>query len=428
MSQHQRALRVSPPSVDPKQLDHVIRTLARMYPRSSLPVVATEHFAKKHIIEVLASVNKTSSPGMPWGLLANSKGQLIEKNEKLLVDAVIARLRVLLETPLENLKAMTPAEKVRAFACDPMRVFVKKEMHPVRKKETKRWRLIMSCSIVDEVVDALLFESQSKLEYYLWDKIPSAPGMGLDTKEQIQKLLRPFEGILGDLVSSDVKGWDWSLRQWHFDAFRDMHLCLVKDVNERYRHLVEARLECIIDKVFVTSGGTMVTASYKGIMPSGVRITSSGNSKIRNIVAGLAAQSRNKSSGDDHFGLPEDYDTLIERYARLGHELTDVKRGDGIGVEFCSHYLTLDGRAIPLKPLKLLANALNKEWTDELQAALEYNLRDHPEKSRFLSVAAASGWGSNGKEAAGLPRKEEEGSSEEKVFETEKEDPRRHRA
>jgi len=172
-------------------------------------------------------VKLTASPGIPWSDNGGTNKILFENHSGRVIDAVIERLRLRMDTPVSVCLKMSAREKVEKGLCDPVRTFVKDEPHSAKKRATGRWRLISSVSIVDQLCERMTCSAQNKAEIKRWETIPSAPGISL-TDEALGRVWERFKGKMADrdMAAADVTGFDWSVRDWEMfsDARRRIYL------------------------------------------------------------------------------------------------------------------------------------------------------------------------------------------------------------
>jgi len=316
---------------------------------------------------------------------------------------VIERLKLLASIDPEDLRELSSTELVQRGYCDPVRLFVKNEPHSSEKARAKRWRIISSVSIIDQLVERVLFRSQNQLEISLWDAIPSKPGLGLDTPEQIAQTWdyvrdRSYLGV----IESDVSGWDWSVQGWELEAEAEMRVRLTQFSDGRsgdvFSRLVRNRFRCIAFKVLYLSDGRMIAQKVAGVMPSGSYITGSSNSRIRVLAANLVGAPWAMAMGDDCVE-GSSVDTKL-RYSMLGHPLKDVKTRSQ-GFEFCSHHFVDRQTAIPVNWGKTLYRLFSRPYDELNFGQFEHVLRMAPEAlARSLEVARRVRWGpeNNGKQ------------------------------
>ena len=55
------------------------------------------------------------------------------------------------------------------------------------KLQKERWRIISSVSLVDEIVDRMLYGTQNRAEINHWSSTPSMPGVGFSDDNSAEK-------------------------------------------------------------------------------------------------------------------------------------------------------------------------------------------------------------------------------------------------
>lgn len=265
-----------------------------------------------------------SSPGVPWHVLASSNEDLFKLHAPLVRREVMHRLAKLAEISEEDLSRLSAEDLVRKGYCDPIRVFVKNEPHSLSKLKDKRYRLIMSVSVVDNIVERILCSELNNSEIARYGDLPAKPGMGFSRKH-VDSVGAHLER-LDSLHSTDVTGWDWSVsgEELRFDARR--RICASGVARDHvFARLLSNRFTCLARSVISFSDGTMVAQSFDGLMKSGSYITSSGNSWIRYACALLSGSTDAVTMGDD---CVEDCRLTAPRLRFLGHaaktDLDDV--------------------------------------------------------------------------------------------------------
>ena len=245
-----------------------------------------------------------------------------------------------------------PRTLVEQMLVDPVRVFVKQEPHKWSKVVTGRWRLIASVSSLDSGVERVLYQCRSKLEIANWDSVPSKPGMGA-TDADLKTLGNQLQELLGfgNLVDSDVSGWDWQWKQ--FIAMSIIYVdALAFDVGPE-SDLFKAmwnREVCALNTTFSLSNGKMLVLRNKGIQLSGRFVTSYKNSKGRvfnSALAGTYAMAMGDDCCETLNGLA--LQELEARYDSQGYKgLVEYKETNDVnGTIFCStRFFTLQGNYI----------------------------------------------------------------------------------
>jgi len=243
---------------------------------------------------------------------------------------------------------MSPSQLVKEGLCDPVRLFVKQEPHTLKKLAERRYRLISSVSLPDQLIERMLFGPQNELEISSWDRIPSKPGMGLSLDSQAQSLWRDlcFKHLSHPAAEADISGFDWSVQDWELWADLSMRIDLCLDMHEGLKRLYIARFYCFMNSVFQFSNGELYEQKLPGLMKSGSYCTSSTNSRIRCLMGYLIGSPWIIAMGDDSVEgwLPD----AKERYHVLGHTCKEYsacpvdRDGDLKVVNFCSHELSLN--------------------------------------------------------------------------------------
>lgn len=273
---------------------------------------------------------------------------------------VLARLTFdrLLTMSKASLETRSPEQLVKENLCDPIRLFVKQEPHKQSKLDEGRYRLIMSVSLIDQLVARVLFQAQNKSEIALWSAIPSKPGFGLSTEDQVESFINVLAGTAGArpeeicdkwrdlLVPTDCSGFDWSVSDWMLADDMEVRNRLTIDCNELTRHLRAVWLQGISNSVLCLSDGTMLSQVKPGVQKSGSYNTSSTNSRIRVMAAYHCGASWAIAMGDDALEAP---DTDLSKYKDLGFKVEVSKE-----LEFCSHIFKSPTLAIPVNANKML--------------------------------------------------------------------------
>ncbi|SCO64871.1 P2-RdRp [Torilis crimson leaf virus] len=265
------------------------------------------------------------------------------------------RLQKISEANFEN---MTPEELVQNGLCDPIRLFVKGEPHKQSKLDEGRYRLIMSVSLLDQLVARVLFQSQNKLEIALWRAVPSKPGFGLSTDDQTENFVDCLAKQVGEtadeviknwpqyLIPTDCSGFDWSVSDWLLEDDMEVRNRLTHNCTPLLRRLRAGWLKCISNSVLCLSDGTLLAQTKPGVQKSGSYNTSSSNSRIRVMAAFHSGASWAMAMGDDAL---ESVDTDLSVYKDLGFKVEVSAQ-----LEFCSHIFKERNLAIPVNVNKML--------------------------------------------------------------------------
>lgn len=272
-----------------------------------------------------------------------------------LAQLTFIRLQKMLEV---NFEAMGPEELIRNGLCDPIRLFVKGEPHKQAKLDEGRYRLIMSVSLVDQLVARVLFQNQNKREIALWRAVPSKPGFGLSTDEQVLDFVNCLARQVGTTTSevitnwkdyltpTDCSGFDWSVADWMLQDDMIVRNRLTIDLNPVTERLRSCWLRCVSNSVLCLSDGTLLAQTYPGVQKSGSYNTSSSNSRIRVMAAFHTGAAWAMAMGDDAL---ESNPADLAAYKRLGFKVEVSGQ-----LEFCSHIFRAPDLALPVNENKMI--------------------------------------------------------------------------
>lgn len=345
----------------------------------------------RSIVDCIEESDPDSTPGIPLNFYGKKKSMWNE-DQKQMVLLVLDRLRKML---WYNGKHVTGIDLVDALVCDPIYTFIKDEPHKREKLDTNRLRIISGVSLVDNLIERLLFSTLNKLEIEINEYIPYKPGMGLHDEGQ-EQLFSWFKRLQAEyrICSSDVSGWDWSVTAYLLDA--DLrYRCGFANGCGAWIQLALIRFECLKYKVFQLPSGEMYTQDKPGIQCSGSYLTSSSNSHMRQILS-LIAQlelgcdkesfAEGGQMGDD--ALERYLDGLLDEYQRLGFTVKGVEVMPDGDFSFCSTHWKGKPHGEPESWTKTLFRFLHKKPTDpnyvELERQFRRDLRHLPQVNEIV--------------------------------------------
>jgi len=329
---------------------------------------------------LLANVNKSASPGVPYVMLGQTNGELFRRHELFIQQLVVERLDRLYKMS-DTIHSYNSHELIVLGLADPVRVFVKNEVHTEKKIQSGKVRLICSVSIVDQLVERVLFAAQNRAEIQECDYIPSKPGFGMlepSAVNQMRAYVRMLRHI-GPCVCTDMSTWDFTMQEWEYAAeFRMRAILCCATPADAWYHMAQSRIVCLSNSVYVLSDGRLFMQAGKGIMKSGSYLTSSTNSRVRALCAFLNDFSPSMTMGDDCVEVCDDISMLVAHYAKLGHIVKDLSPVPEDVFEFCSHSIGRD-TIIPTNWIKMTINFLLKGDYEELSVRqYKSELKDAP--------------------------------------------------
>lgn len=273
----------------------------------------------------------------------------------------------------QEIGELSSAELVQSGLCDPIRVFVKNEPHTREKADQRRWRLISSVSLVDQIVERLLFSKQNKQEIFNWMCLPSRPGMGISDRA-VTGTLDHVESSLSEGVhaySSDISGFDWSVTgdELMWDAEMRCNLYGLQPQEAMARCMMN-RVRCLSFAVFAFSNGQFIQQTIPGVQKSGSYNTSSTNSRIRVAMAVEAGAVGAIAMGDDcvEFLAPSHKDSVLRNYEASGKRVKnlDGPSDDGVNLAAAHYFYGYDpiGSLSPASYAELLETAQHFGWEE----------------------------------------------------------------
>lgn len=354
---------------------------------------------------ILQAVKRSASTGAPWSWIAKENADALEDPvlRAKVVGLAIQRAEWFAEIDpdwLESTLQKDPAFLLKHGLADPVRIFVKKEIHPGRKVLSRKWRIIMSVSLVDRLVETLLCFSQDEKEIEHWRDIPSKCGFGM-TDEAIHDMIKYAQDKRLN-TSSDASGWDATVPMSLLKLEAERRVRLAADVCPEWAAAVRNVFLSSAYRIMMTSDGHLYRRVVPGGQASGRKVTSSSNSAMRravDIIAGMhfGVETASMCMGDDchtHLGTvdPVEYTQFV--FNQFGIRLTDVVREES-DFEFCSHRFVVDANvAYPINPLKSLANfaaslagGVERDQALQTLSQLKNNWRHLPGGDALLHVA-----------------------------------------
>jgi len=217
---------------------------------------------------VQESLNWNSSPGFPYYYNYANNGQFFGVKE-----GVVDQHRLLEVWPLVE-------ERIKNKTCDPIRLFVKQEAHKLSKIRDRRWRLISSVSVIDQIIDQMLFSVQNQAMVDSWFQTPLKVGW------------TPFVGgwrlvPKANVVALDKTSWDWTVKLWMCEMDLEIRSRLIADgpFKKSWLDLAIFRYSSLFRRPqLVTSGGLVLRSKYDGVMKSGCVNTITSNSLMQLIL------------------------------------------------------------------------------------------------------------------------------------------------
>lgn len=186
---------------------------------------------------------------------------------------------------------------------DTLNMFIKDEPHKKSKLEEGRLRIIAGVSMLDAIIDKMLFDDIFVAALRVPGKTPSMIGWN-----PLQGGSRFFHGKFPNgVVSVDKSAWDWSVPAWMVDLWLKFMLDMYEGYPEWYLSLIESRFKLLFEEAVFEHGGRREGQGLKGIMKSGCFLTillnTLGQLLLHYVIARSLGEDPNKSKpwalGDD---------------------------------------------------------------------------------------------------------------------------------
>lgn len=346
---------------DQHEINQAVIDTAEML-RSAGWEIPDDFMSKEHMIRVIKSLEWNSSPGYPWCLQKTTNRQFfgVEDGEPSAIS---------IEAAWQIIQA-----RLKDRDCDPIRLFIKPEPHARKKVQEGRFRIISSVSVIDQIIDQMIFGAfnQRLIDTHLYHPIKTGWTPLCGGWKQV-----PTSGM----VCADKSAWDWSVKGWLIETELRIREALCRNISEEWKDLARWRYSKLFSDgcEFVTSGGLKCYQVGSGVMKSGCVNTISSNSIMQCILHVLVSNrldiplSGIWCMGDDTMQedlgeFHEDYFSELSKFCKL----KEVNRKS----EFAG-MLYVSGGLKPIYPHKHAFNLLHVDDDIRDDLARSYALLYH---------------------------------------------------
>lgn len=298
-------------------------------------------------------------------------------------DLTIQELHDALETQAKQ-EAIIPADNIK--------LFIKDEPHKLSKAEIGRWRLISAQSLVDQMVDRVLFYSWVQTEIVDHFSVTSKGGWS-PIPAGYQRLMAEFP--LGTTVAVDKSMWDWTMPPWVVWEYLFAKTRATPDISDLTFWLWARRFYHVLGPgaTIRMPTGVVWKQDCWGLMKSGFYLTLSLNGAAQMFQHALAWWRMGKRTlppriwtmGDDTLSRmrPTDIEEYKEQLATTGCLVKMVETArEFAGYRFDGRGLA-DASVVPLYERKHQFLMQHVEPDQEKQVALAFSL---------LYALAPPGW------------------------------------
>ena len=240
---------------------------------------------------------------------------------------------------------------VRSLEWQPFKLLIKDEPLPVQKLEVGRFRLLFVGSVVDQIVDHMLYDDFNNAEIETFSSHPTKAGWvpQFGGYTQLRQAYR-------DPYSLDKSLWDWTAPGWVFDVEKEFRSMTVR-ADPEWERVHASRFEYCFERAkIVFTDGTIVEQTTPGLMKSGLLNTISVNSRAQLMLHLLASRRSNQPAarldalGDDTLQEGKPTEEYISQLAALGPIVKQIKQGaefggtdldTGVPLYWAKHVVTL---------------------------------------------------------------------------------------
>lgn len=293
-----------------------------------------DEWFEKEFENALEEIDWKSSPGIcSLSCMGATNGQVFGWNGK---ETDPVRTQIVKTTAKARMRSLLLGLEVS----DPLMVFVKSEPHKTSKIEEGRFRLISAVSLVDTLVDRILYGWLGRRALQTVGATPVMVGW-TPLNGGWRMISNVFAGR--DTACLDKTAWDWTVQGYMVDVWETFIKDLILDPPEWWLVLHKARFKQLYSNaVFQFRDGSQFEQSFKGVMKSGCFLTIILNS-VSQVFLHLVAQSRlgfplrenlPLAMGDDTVQFaPRDLQGYIEALRELGALVKEAEKQNW--VEFC---------------------------------------------------------------------------------------------
>jgi hypothetical protein len=229
---------------------------------------------------------------------------------------------------------------------------MKSEPHPERKAHEGKWRLVTSISIVDQLVERVLFTNLLSQVKSFYPESGMTIGLGFN-EHHAEGMFSEFDKMRelsggSNVISNDVKSFEKVHSRSYIinDAAMACDSLMEAELYPCVTHAIKIHAYLITDPLFMVPGSKqgdphrLFSRAVPGGTCSGVLTTTLYTSATR-IDAGLIAGALFvKAMGDDSgetWGEDATQQEIVDKYRELGFTLRSMEVNTADEISFCSH-------------------------------------------------------------------------------------------
>lgn len=206
---------------------------------------------------------------------------------------------------------------------DAIKIFIKREPHKKAKIDEGRLRLISSVSLIDAMVDRILFVSLQGNQIENVGKTPVM--MGWSPLKGGYRLLAN-QCKADKYLMIDKSNWDWTVQPWLIDVLRALIDNLSIDAPDWWRTAVDQRFKMLFESpTFKFSDGSYGIQPGKGIMKSGCYLTILLNSFSQMILHYVIENRLKETNIGDPYCLGDDTIQTVDETSRIDDYVREME-------------------------------------------------------------------------------------------------------
>lgn len=275
--------------------------------------IPDDFMQESHYRRVLMTVNWQASPGYPYCMDNPVNKDLFAVKDGIPNEDQVLRFWQLVQTQINMRRA------------DYIKLFIKGEPLKQAKIDSKSYRLISSVSIVDQLIDKMLFDDMNSLMIEKFHYLPSKVGWSQYSGGWITMPRQPWLAI-------DKSKWDWSVTTWLLDLELEFRKNQCLNMNPQWVELATWRYQMLFgNPTFVTSAGHLLRQRHPGVMKSGCVNTIATNSILQVILHMRVSfelgmiPGNIMAMGDDTLQMPMEnrgqYVDLLNQFSNVKHHI-----------------------------------------------------------------------------------------------------------
>lgn len=227
--------------------------------------IPDDFMTRSHFDRVVNELDWNSSPGVPYCYTATTNRILFK-----VVDGIP-------DSSVCDVFWRALQQRLADRSSDPIRLFIKPEPINARKLNAGRFRIISSVSVLDQIIDSMIFGDLNQRIVDTHNFHPIKVGWS------------PYKGgwrmMPQSGVSIDKSKWDFTVRAWMVALELDIRKALCDNLTPQWVDLATWRFQQLYaDAILQTSGGYLYKQKFVGYQKSGCVNTIISNSIMQLIL------------------------------------------------------------------------------------------------------------------------------------------------